>query len=1405
MKRIFYFLLTVLLSIYSIHAQVTVPGTPVTPQVSTKDQTNWYLLMSTTNEGTGQNDRYCRFLQWNGTRLITNQYVDGLSEDQITDNYRWCLEDAGNGNVYIRNAANNLRITVPSSITGNAGGRTNLTMTSEGSIFRWGLSKNEANAPSTCAENQYIFSYTGYTAGNNAYINSMNNAANESDNPFGITIWSGGIDGASGWFFYPAAKPERTVTVVSNNEDMGTVSIQGHGSATITTSENVTVEATAKSGYEFINWTKDGGTEVSSDNPYTYSGKEGINLTANFREKTYPLMKRYYTNGIDQQNRYLKKVSYIVNDVETTIFEANTKEQLPYTWVSSKDETTSGAVLDKTEAKITLPNGTTQFSMSFNAWKENIDGYTPQLNWTKQVYYIDLNQDFEFSGTNEETPALGRKPNAYADGNNFGDLNGGNYDNGWATDILLPADLTAGTYRMRVVYFEPSNDTEWNDTSVKTYASLDGKLKNGIAYDFDIVIEAPAPAERMVTVESADETMGTVAITYPTTGVTGNSVTTADDVTVTATAKSGYTFVNWTNKDGGAVVSSENPYTYTEAEDITLVANFQAVITGWTVNWTNPEHATIEIELTDGTKISNGGTVPYDSEVYIIPTPAPGYRISKVTANGVNVSPKIEEGKLVYKTTIRANTEISVTTSEVIYRIDWDEATFTNGSFQIFNTNDLSTAIVKNSVINIGDKFKVVPVPNDNYMVSRVYYKYFPNPTDDDIVDITESADGYTFTATPNTNPSKNIIYVYADFIEKPAVINRYAQTTKKSNISTDSYVERLEVNDKILGEWSSFTDDSRSNQITLAAWVNFESSSYYADGMAIMGHYQGHYVGNGTTPSFTVSASSNGKMGIFSRTRNDSGGYPGTSSSTINEIDIPQGWFHLALTAKLDGSNIVYKLYVNGEETSASKTVPGNENSNLPYLPDNTDGLGCVLSFGGDMNCKFDDIMIWTEAISPEEVKEAMKGYTDAELASMTTLVGYYTCDDMLENQGTSKNLGSNKTYDLKLQNLKIKALNPPTTGQKEAISEANLATYIQDSERDVPRGGEKLFEGDTNATWLTNGDEDFGYIVKSDNTKRLAYDGFRKVALADNVLAVYHNGDAELPTYVKEEDLESMTGAKTEMTSSYVVAGLDYTVQMPAVAKQWMPISMPAEVDLVTVEGGNGVRPGKNFWYAEPVVTGKNVTWTDITDEGNTDGTSYLNNLNPGIISVPESRVDQRFTFFTALGTPVVMRAYNQAYAAAQMPQAGVLKFVANPYATTVRAAQLTGEAANMTIYRMNTASGNFDPVEGTVTLKEFEPVFVFNNGGNPSMAPRYIGTKDVSGVLEAEAVYNVNVRGTKGAIEVEAFVPADIEIFTVNGVKVAAEKVEGTRAFNLLSGIYVVRTVADGNAETIKVVVE
>ena len=69
------------------------------------------------------------------------------------------------------------------------------------------------------------------------------------------------------------------VTVQSADETMGTVS----GGGEFEKDETVTVTATAKDGYEFVNWTVDG-AEVSTDAAYTFTVTGKVNLTANFRK-----------------------------------------------------------------------------------------------------------------------------------------------------------------------------------------------------------------------------------------------------------------------------------------------------------------------------------------------------------------------------------------------------------------------------------------------------------------------------------------------------------------------------------------------------------------------------------------------------------------------------------------------------------------------------------------------------------------------------------------------------------------------------------------------------------------------------------------------------------------------------------------------------------------------------------------------------------------------------------------------------------------------------------------------------------------------------------------------------------------------------------------------------------------
>lgn len=73
-----------------------------------------------------------------------------------------------------------------------------------------------------------------------------------------------------------------------------------------------------------------------------------------------------------------------------------------------------------------------------------------------------------------------------------------------------------------------------------------------------------------VTVVANDDAMGTAS--------NGGEYTAGETITLTATAKDGYRFINWTK--GAEVLSAETSFTYTvPAENVTIVANFEALPT----------------------------------------------------------------------------------------------------------------------------------------------------------------------------------------------------------------------------------------------------------------------------------------------------------------------------------------------------------------------------------------------------------------------------------------------------------------------------------------------------------------------------------------------------------------------------------------------------------------------------------------------------------------------------------------------------------------------------------------------------------------------------------------------------------------------------------------------------------
>ncbi len=113
-----------------------------------------------------------------------------------------------------------------------------------------------------------------------------------------------------------------------------------------------------------------------------------------------------------------------------------------------------------------------------------------------------------------------------------------------------------------------------------------------------------------------------------TTSVSG-SFEDGDDVTVTATANPGYTFVNWT--EGGVEVSASTTYSFEANPARNLVANFSG---------SGPDMWTLAVNASpaDGGTVSGGGSFEGGSDVTVSAVPAAGYQFLRWTEAGVEVS-----------------------------------------------------------------------------------------------------------------------------------------------------------------------------------------------------------------------------------------------------------------------------------------------------------------------------------------------------------------------------------------------------------------------------------------------------------------------------------------------------------------------------------------------------------------------------------------------------------------------------------------------------------------------------------------------------------------------------------------------------------------------------------------------
>ena len=412
--------------------------------------------------------------------------------------------------------------------------------------------------------------------------------------------------------------------------------------------EVLTLNFERESGYTFVKYVVNG----NDFNGTTLTVNENTTISAVTQEGVeYPALTRYYTNGVNQQNRYIKKFTTSGTDTPV-VFEATTVDELPFTIYEGPvgTRTESGAIIDKTVNPIVIEEGTENFSYSFTVWENtetvNINGTNvscgTEIDWTQLAYYVDWNNDGDFT---DEKEYVVREQGAMTSGKFKGKTT--------TKTVIVPEGVKPGIYRMRLVFNEPANSsTNWT-LSIWD----DGEMRNGVAYDFNIsVVPAEFARERTVTIASDNEALGTVAFDE----YEGQSVSTKNkNVSFTATPAEGADVINWTNGDD-EVVTTTASYTYKGEANASFTAHF-----GYRLSYGVDGDGSLLASI-NGESVANGTVLAPGTEVTFTATPDTDRSLQGVTVNG-NVVVVDDNGE--FTVTVTKATEVKAVFVEALYTI----------------------------------------------------------------------------------------------------------------------------------------------------------------------------------------------------------------------------------------------------------------------------------------------------------------------------------------------------------------------------------------------------------------------------------------------------------------------------------------------------------------------------------------------------------------------------------------------------------------------------------------------------------------------------------------------------------------------------------------------------------------
>ena len=465
-----------------------------------------------------------------------------------------------------------------------------------------------------------------------------------------------------------------TVTATPNNSNYGSVS--GGGSYT-PYSNNVTLQATANSGYRFKWW-----SDYCLRNPRQFVAQGG---TSNYTAIFEPIAGDTIYYG---RNSYVTSLGY--GDATATIYWGI---KIPASSLTAGTNLTKVQIFntDNNSYTLNIYSGTSQpttilhnqsvTSVSTNAWNTITLTSTVPITGNDNIWII-------FNSTGSTHPASA----SYDCGNDDSRYWGGSSGSSWyplsnyswmIRAIFQPSTMfsittssspsAGGTTTGGGTYASGSSctvtATPASGYAFKNWTSGGSVVSNNATYTF------PVNSSRSLTANFVRRYTIT-ATANPSNGGTVSGAGTFNSgatCTLTATPASGYTFTNW--KNGSTVVSTNSTYSFTVNANRTLTANFTA---------STPTTYSISVSANPaaGGSVTGGGTYTQGSSCTLRAYPNANYVFTNWTSGSTVLS-----SNPVYTFTVNSNKTIKANFSVVTNcDIDVDDLPYTN-NFDSYTTS----------------------------------------------------------------------------------------------------------------------------------------------------------------------------------------------------------------------------------------------------------------------------------------------------------------------------------------------------------------------------------------------------------------------------------------------------------------------------------------------------------------------------------------------------------------------------------------------------------------------------------------------------------------------------------------------------------------------------------------------